>query len=422
VDGTFDISILEVGDGVVEVLATNGDTHLGGDDIDDVIINWLIDTFKKENSIDLKTDKMALQRLKESAEKAKKELSQVSKTNISIPFITATASGPKHISVELTRANLENMTKALIDKSRKPCEDCLKDSKLSKEQIDEVILVGGSTRMPAIQAIAKEIFGKDPKMNVNPDEVVALGAAVQGGVLTGEVKDVILLDVTPLTLGIETEGAIMTPMIERNTTIPKSVTQVFSTAVNNQPAVDICVYQGERKLAKDNKMLGKFQLSGIPPAPRGVPQIEVTFEIDSNGILEVKAKDKASGKEQKVTIKGSSGLDKSEIERMVREAQDNKENDEKKEKIIKTKNHAEQVVNNCNKFIDDYKDKIVDEDKKELQELIAKIESVKDGESFDDITVAIESLEKKMSHVGSSFYDKSSDASQTSEESQSSQQ
>lgn len=418
-DGTFDISILEVGDGVVEVLATNGDTHLGGDDIDDVIINWLLDTFKKETLIDLKLDKTALQRLKESAEKAKKELSQVTKVSISIPFITANASGPKHLNVDLTKAHLENMTKELLERSRKPCEACLKDSKLTREQIDEVILVGGSTRMPAIQAIAKEIFGKDPKMNVNPDEVVALGAAVQGGVLNGEVKDVILLDVTPLSLGIETEGAIMTPMIERNTTIPKSVTQVFSTAVNNQPAVDICVYQGERKLAKDNKMLGKFQLDGIPPAPRGMPQIEVTFELDSNGILEVRAKDKATGKEQKVTIKGSSGLDKSEIERMVREAQDNKENDEKKEKIIKSKNHAEQVVNNCNKFIDEYKEKIVEEDKKELEELVKKVESLKDSENISDITSAIESLEKKMSEIGSKFYDKSSDVSQSEKESQS---
>ena len=392
--GTFDVSILEVGDGVVEVLATNGDTHLGGDDFDDAVIHWLADNFKRESGgVDLRLDKMALQRLKEAAENAKKKLSQATTADISLPFITMVNGQPKHLNTNLTRAQFDDLTKSLIERCRQPCLSCLKDAKLNAADVTDVILVGGSTRMPSAQAVAKEIFGKAPKMNVNPDEVVAVGAAVQGGVLTGEVKDVLLLDVTPLSLGIETEGGILTVMIERNTTIPTSKSQVFSTAADSQPAVDLKVFQGERRMARDNRLLGEFTLDGIPPAPRGYPQIEVSFNIDANGILEVKAKDKATGKEQKVSIQGSSGLSKEEVERMVEEAKANADADKKREELAKVRNEAEHKAHQVKRMLDEHKDKLQGDEEVTIKTALEGVEKAKAGEDQGAIADAVKALE-----------------------------
>ncbi len=409
--GTFDVSILELGDGVFEVLSTNGDTHLGGDDFDDVLINWLADEFKREQGIDLRKDQMALQRLKEAAEKAKCELSTAMTTEINLPFITADQSGPKHLSKTLTRAKLEALVQHLVDRCRKPCETAMSDAKLKQEQVDEVVLVGGSTRMPLVQAAVKEIFGKEPNKSVNPDEAVALGAAVQGGVLAGEVRDVVLLDVTPLTLGIETEGGVMTPMIERNTTIPTSRKQIFSTAANNQTAVDVQVFQGERPMAKDNRLLGTFRLDGIPPAARGIPQIEVAFDIDANGILNVHAADKGTGKSQSIVIKSSSGLAEDEIKRMVREAEEHAEEDRKKRDLIDERNKAETLVFTVERLVKDSGDRLSDEEKKTLEEARKKLDAVREkAEDAADLKKAVEAFEKEVHAVTEKLYKASAEA------------
>lgn len=399
--GTFDISIMEIGDGVFEVLSTNGDTHLGGDDFDKEILKWLLAEFKKEHGMDLSSDKMALQRLRDAAEKAKIELSGLPQTEINQPFITMDASGPKHLAITLTRAKLESLVHQLVERTKEPCLKALKDANLSPEQIDEVILVGGMTRMPAVQEMAKAIFKREPHKGVNPDEVVALGAAIQGGVLGGDVKDVLLLDVTPLTLGIETLGGVMTPIIERNTTIPKKKSQVFSTAADNQPAVTIVVLQGERPMARDNKEIGRFDLVDIPPAPRGTPQVEVTFDIDANGLLHVSAKDKATGKEQAIKIQAQSGLDKSEIDRMVKDAEAHKEEDRKRKEEVEVRNEADALVFRAEKALTDYKDKIPQDIASSIQQRVDALRKALDGQkSIQEIKTLTQELNTHMQKIG----------------------
>jgi len=398
--GTFDISMLEIGDGVFEVLATNGDMHLGGDDFDNEILKWMLAEFKKENGIDLSKDKMALQRLRDAAEKAKIELSGTQQTEINQPFITMDASGPKHLALTLTRSKLEELTSNLLDRTRGPCLKALQDSKLSKDDIGEVILVGGMSRMPAVQEMVKAIFGKEGHKGVNPDEVVAIGAAIQGGVLTGVVKDVLLLDVIPLTLGIETLGGVLTPLVERNTTIPTQKKQVFSTAADNQPAVTIRVLQGERKMANDNKEIGRFDLSDIPPAPRGTPQIEVSFDIDADGILHVSAKDLSSGKEQKIRIEAQSGLTEEEIKRMVRDAEAHKEEDAKRKEEIEIKNEADSLAFRAQKSLNEYKDKLPQDVVSDVQSKVDVMKKAIEGGNIAAIKSAKSELETHMQHIG----------------------
>ncbi len=402
--GTFDISILELGDGVFEVKSTNGDTHLGGDDFDQIIIDWMVETFRNESGVDLSKDKMALQRLKEAAEKAKIELSSTVDTSINLPYITADASGPKHLQMNLSRAKFEQMVSGLVERSRKPCLDALKDAGLKPADIDEVILVGGSTRIPAVQAMVKEIFQKEPHRGVNPDEVVAMGAAIQGGILGGDVKDVLLLDVTPLSLGIETLGGISTKLIERNTTIPTRKSQIFSTAADSQTAVSIHVLQGEREMASQNRTLGKFDLIGIPAAPRGVPQIEVAFDIDANGIVHVSAKDLGTGKEQKIRIESSSGLSDSDIDQMVKDAEVHAEEDKKERERIEVRNEADNLLYSTEKSLKEYGDKISAEDKSAIEQAMEELKAAISTNDIDQIKAKNEALQQSAYKLAEEMY------------------
>ncbi|HMR73113.1 MAG TPA: molecular chaperone DnaK, partial [Candidatus Saccharibacteria bacterium] len=413
--GTFDVSVLELGDGVFEVKSTHGDTHLGGEDFDNVIVNYFIDEFKKSDGIDLKKDNAAMQRLKDEAEKAKKELSSTTETEINIPFITADADGPKHFEIKLSRAKLEELVAPLLDRLNGPVEKALKDAKLSAKDIDEVVLVGGMTRMPAVVERVKKFFGKDPMQGVNPDEVVAVGAAIQGGVLAGDVKDVLLLDVTPLSLGIETMGGVSTKLIERNTTVPTSKSETFSTAADNQPQVEINVLQGEREFANDNKSLGRFILDGIASAPRGVPQIEVTFSIDANGILNVTAKDKGTGKEQSITIQNSGNMSKDDIEKAQKEAEAHADEDKKKREAVDAKNQLENAIYQAKKMPDEFKDKISDDDKKAIEEAVAEAEKHKDSDDKDELEAAVKALNDAIMPIGAKMYQQSADEAKTDE-------
>lgn len=416
--GTFDISILELGDGVFEVKSTNGDTHLGGDDFDRLIVNWIVEEFKKDfPSIDLKKDKTAHQRIKEAAEKAKIELSSASETEINLPYIIPVDNVPQHFVKKLTRAKFEQLSSDILNKLKKPCNNALKDSNISKSDIDEVILVGGTTRIPSVQNLVKDVFGKDGSKSINPDEAVAIGAAIQGGVLTGDVKDVLLLDVIPLSLGIETMGNVMTKLIDANTTIPATKSEIFSTAADNQSSVEIHVLQGERPMVNDNKTLGRFHLDGIPPAPRGVPQIEVKFDIDSNGILNVSAKDKGTDKEQNIRIEGSSSLDESEIERMKKEAEENAEKDKKEKEKIDKLNQADSLIFTTEKQIKDIGDKLNEDDKNKLNDIIGKLKESHKNQDIEELDKLTKELTDEWQRISTNIYQNSTNESKTDEES-----